>query len=207
MTRGSPLVALAVMLAVTVALALPGAHPAQAAAPKAADCQIVLGFQAFRDALGHDTVGDCTENQHSTSFGAEQRTTGGLLVWHAATNRVSFTDGYHTWVSGPQGVQQRLNSELFDWERAEPDRAGARAGSAERPFRLGDWLSGYARAVRTGDAAGLESAYQHALTALQRSVHSLRTTTSAWLAAQLAAAMARGATPDSARPLVPDAMG
>ena len=32
----------------------------------------------------------------------------------------AFTDGYHTWVNGPNGVQERLNSQRFAWQ-ANPD--------------------------------------------------------------------------------------
>ena len=84
----------------------------------AADCQFVLGFQALH-AMIPDTVGDCVENeQHHPDQGVTlQRTTNGLLVWQKATNHTSFTNGYRTWVLGPLGLQQRLNTEQFDWER------------------------------------------------------------------------------------------
>jgi hypothetical protein len=41
-----------------------------------------------------------------------------LLVWRKADNWTAFTDGYRTWLNGPQGLQQRLNTELFPWEAA-----------------------------------------------------------------------------------------
>jgi hypothetical protein len=145
---------------------------------------MVLGFRAFHNALGGDTVGECTENQRATAGGAEQRTTRGLLVWDAATNRVSFTDGYHTWVGGPRGIQQRLNSELFAWER--PAHAPP-ATAVRHPLRFTEWLGAYVRAVRAGDAAGFETAYQHLWAALQRSFETLRTASRTWLAARLAA--------------------
>ena len=110
-TRGAvwPLVVLAALL-----LALSGAGRAAAAA----ECQFVLGFQALH-AMIPDTVGDCVENeQHHPGQGVTlQRTTNGLLAWQKATNHTSFTDGSHTWVLGPLGLQQRLNTEQFDWER------------------------------------------------------------------------------------------
>ena len=87
-------------------------------AAAAADCQFVLGFKALH-ALIPETVGACVENeQHHSNQGVTlQRTKNGLLVWQKATNHTSFTDGYHTWVLGPLGLQQRLNTEQFDWER------------------------------------------------------------------------------------------
>jgi hypothetical protein len=48
---------------------------------------------------------------------ALQQTTGGLLVWRKADNWTAFTDGFRTWVHGPDGaVHLRLNSERFAWE-------------------------------------------------------------------------------------------
>ena len=45
-----------------------------------------------------------------------QQTTGGLLVWRKADNWTAFTDGYRTWINGPNGLVQRLNTERFEWE-------------------------------------------------------------------------------------------
>ena len=108
------LIALVVALGLATAALVGGAGRAAAAA----DCQFVLGFQALH-AMIPDTVGACVENeQHHPSQGVtHQRTTNGLLVWQKASNHTAFTDGHHTWVSGPLGLQQRLNSEWFDWER------------------------------------------------------------------------------------------
>ena len=87
----------------------------------ATECQFVLGFATLRDLIGHDIVGDCLENQRFAANGnAEQQTTGGLLVWRKADNWTAFTDGYRTWLSGPNGLEQRLNTERFAWE---PDYA------------------------------------------------------------------------------------
>jgi hypothetical protein len=47
-----------------------------------------------------------------------QATTGGLLIWKRSTNRLYFTDGFATWVIGPNGLEFRHNDELLDWERA-----------------------------------------------------------------------------------------
>ena len=69
-----------------------------------------------------------------------QRTTNGLLVWQKDTNHTSFTDGYRTWVSGPLGLQQRLNTERFDWER-----------DAEKVIRIGAAVSATGRYTREGN--------------------------------------------------------
>jgi len=64
------------------------------------------------------TIGDCLENeQHNPSNGdGVQHTTGGLLVWRKADNWTAFTNGNETWVSGPYGIQHRLNTQHFAWE-------------------------------------------------------------------------------------------
>lgn len=81
------------------------------------DCQFVLGFKTLRDLVGHETVGECLENEHHNANGdSVQHTTRGLLVWRKQDNWTAFTDGYRTWINGPNGLQQRLNSERFPWE-------------------------------------------------------------------------------------------
>ena len=83
----------------------------------AAECQFVLGFATLRDLVGHDIVGECLENEHYNHIGdSVQQTTGGLLVWRKADNWTAFTDGYRTWINGPNGLVQRLNTERFAWE-------------------------------------------------------------------------------------------
>jgi hypothetical protein len=107
----------AVLLACVLAL-VPTTASAQAL------CTFQLGFRAIYEQMP-EIVGRCLENEHfNTSNGnAEQRTAahhgqGGLLVWRKSDNWTAFTDGYWTWVNGPNGLQRRLNTETFDWERA-----------------------------------------------------------------------------------------
>ena len=83
----------------------------------AAECQFVLGFATLRNLIGHEIVGECLENEHYEANGDSlQQTTGGLLVWRKADNWTAFTDGYRTWINGPNGLEQRLNTERFEWE-------------------------------------------------------------------------------------------
>jgi hypothetical protein len=105
----------AIVILLLSAVLLPLA-PAQAAAP----CQFTLGFKTLADALP-ETIGQCTDNvAYSPANGdALQHATGGLLVWRKAENNTAFTDGYRTWVNGPNGIEQRLNTERFPWETAE----------------------------------------------------------------------------------------
>ena len=83
------------------------------------ECQFVLGFSEMH-ALIPDAVGDCVGNEnHDPRDGiTRQATTGGMLLWRKASNWTGFTDGYHTWVNGPRGLQQRLSIERFNWEPA-----------------------------------------------------------------------------------------
>ena len=101
-------------LAILVAFALFLLLPTSVAA---AECEFVLGFKTLRDLIGHDIVGECLENQHHGANGdGLQQTTGGLLVWRKADNFTAFTDGYRSWINGPYGLVQRLNTERFEWE-------------------------------------------------------------------------------------------
>lgn len=90
-------------------------------------CRFVLGFATLRDLIGAEKVGNCLEDQQTNpeNGNAEQRTTGGLMVWRKADNVTAFTDGGTMWLNGPQGFQTRPNSERFDWERDPPQPAAA----------------------------------------------------------------------------------
>ena len=88
----------------------------------AESCQFVLGFKALHDLIPK-LVGGCTTDEfHNPVDGdALQQTTawtakGGLLVWRKDDNWTAFTDGSHTWINGPLGLQQRLNGQRFSWE-------------------------------------------------------------------------------------------
>jgi N-acetylneuraminic acid mutarotase len=79
-------------------------------------CQFILGFLTLHDVDPVD-VGECLADQSFAPNGdAVQGTTKGLLVWRKADNWTAFTDGYRTWVNGPGGLKQRLNSQRFPWE-------------------------------------------------------------------------------------------
>jgi hypothetical protein len=95
------------------------ASPAAGASPVAPSCAFRLGFARLASLLG-DVVGSCTEDEHTDPVTGDslQRTTTGLLVWRREDNVTAFTDGYRTWLNGPLGLQERLNSEHFDWESA-----------------------------------------------------------------------------------------
>ncbi len=91
------------------------------------DCRFVLGFRTLHDLLPAQ-VGQCLEDEHYDAAGRDviQHTTGGLLVWQKRDNVSSFTDGYQTWLLGPHGLQERLNTQRLPWEQG----AGARQASS-----------------------------------------------------------------------------
>lgn len=96
--------------------------PGTAQAESTPNCVFVLGFSALHDLIP-DVVGSClSDEQHNPSNGdALQQTTGGLLVWRKVDNWTAFTDGYHTWINGPNGLAERLNTQRFSWE-ANPNQ-------------------------------------------------------------------------------------
>lgn len=85
-------------------------------------CTFKLGFKALRDLIPN-VVGDCLDDErfNEANGNAEQRTTGGLLVWRKADNWTAFTDGSTTWIMGPEGLVSRPNAgPLYPWEAAPP---------------------------------------------------------------------------------------
>jgi hypothetical protein len=98
----------------------PAPAPASAPAPLSAPvaplpagangCTFQLGFATLRALVG-GAAGSCLENErfNAANGNAEQQTTGGMFVWRKADNWTAFTDGYRTWLNGPQGLQVRLN--------------------------------------------------------------------------------------------------
>ena len=124
-------------LALSAALfALPG--PAAAVSPSDS-CNYITGFQMLVDAVPQ-AAGMCTEQGHYWEPGADprdfvQHTTTGLFVRRAFNDEPGFTNGYLSWVVGPQGqVLSRLNTDQFDWEkipRQEP--VGAVVSQAVAP--------------------------------------------------------------------------
>ena len=104
------------LLAMLMTSSTAAASETQAA--QAVSCQFVLGFKTLADLLSTPLVGNCKENEHHNAANGDglQQTSGGLLVWRKADNWTAFTDGYQTWINGPYGLQDRLNTELFPWE-------------------------------------------------------------------------------------------
>ncbi len=105
------------------------AYAQQAPAPSPA-CQFILGFKTLHD-LAPSEVGDCTDNQAFAPNGdAQQHTTKGLMAWRKIDNWTAFTNGYKTWINGPDGLVSRLNTDRFPWEKEAPAAAAPAAPAA-----------------------------------------------------------------------------
>ena len=95
-----------------------GSTQSQIQLPRGAStCTFVLGFAQLAEVVG-SAAGECTENERFNpgNGNAEQASTGGMFVWRKADNWTAFTDGYRTWINGPEGLQSRLNAQRFAWE-------------------------------------------------------------------------------------------
>jgi uncharacterized protein YkwD len=80
----------------------------------------MLGFKVLADRIP-DVAGSPIENEHYDAAGnSQQLTTTGLMVWRRTDNWTAFTDGSRTWINGPYGVQDRANTDRFDWEAPPP---------------------------------------------------------------------------------------
>ena len=143
----------------------------------AAECQFILGFKTLRDLIGHDVVGECLEDEHHNEIGdSVQQTTGGLLVWRKADNWTAFTDGYHSWINGPYGLEQRFNVEFLPWEAegAIERLPWVQDGLTDLEMRsvslletLGKYYSQVLRAVLETERDWLPPQYQADLTPLE----------------------------------------
>ncbi len=79
-------------------------------------CSFRLGFAELAEVIP-DVVGACVGDEtHAANGDALQVTTGGLLVWRQSDNWTAFTDGFDTWINGPDGIASRPNNQRFEWE-------------------------------------------------------------------------------------------
>jgi uncharacterized protein YkwD len=108
-------------------------------------CTFLAGFKSLHDAIP-SVVGTCTSDEQPELTNIDgstvatgnrlQHTSRGLLIWRRADNSASFTDGYRTWVVGPQGLEQRLNSEHLPWEIATDDSTPLTSSRQSELLRL-----------------------------------------------------------------------
>ncbi len=95
----------------------PVAAPTPAPTP-AAPPAFKLGFATLASMIP-SIVGQPLENEHFNPANGDslQQTTKGMMVWRKADNWTAFTNGYMTWINGPYGLQSRLNTARFPWEK------------------------------------------------------------------------------------------
>jgi hypothetical protein len=100
-------------------------NAAQTSVPQG-PCFFVLGFADLHRTLnGRD--GNCTDNEHPDPNGTGDMVQGtnkdgvpGYMVWQKSTNTMRWTNGYETFTYSKCLLQQRLNTQTFNWER-NPD--------------------------------------------------------------------------------------
>lgn len=172
-------------IAIVLALVLFTLLPASATA---AECHFVLGFATLRDLIGHDIVGECLENEHYNAIGdSVQQTAGGLMVWRKADNWTAFTDGYRSWINGPNGLQVRLNTQRFAWEgdrspvtsivASAPQSSPAPARSLRDLTLASPWVQ---NGIGHNDPHGIESLAHRALLTIYRSNPQMAEVMSRW---------------------------
>ncbi len=86
----------------------------------AAQCEIRPRFRVLAVALP-ELIGNCVASEalNGETGDIEQPVDGGVLVLRSADNTPVFTDGWESWVAGPNGIEKRLNSERLAWEPGE----------------------------------------------------------------------------------------
>lgn len=90
--------------------------PGGAGGGNVAGHRFMMGFADMASMMGGIMGQPLEDEWHSANGDGLQRTTIGMMVWRKADNWTAFTNGYMTWVNGPYGIQQRLNTERFPWE-------------------------------------------------------------------------------------------
>src|SRR5919197_4623474 len=107
----------AVASVLLIGLLQPASTPALAGPAEQIGCSFQRGFRSLVVEIPR-IVGQCLENErfNPDNGNAEQRSTGGLLVWRKADNWTAFTDGSTTCINGPYGLQSRPNNQTFAWE-------------------------------------------------------------------------------------------
>ena len=127
LTSRAKILSIGQLLAATLLLGPGAAAPVEAQTPA---CRFQLGFETLHGAMAA-IIGDCLENEHYNAIGdSNQQTTNGLLAWRKSDNWTAFTDGYRTWVNGPYGIQERLNTERFAWEHDTPATQAPSSGTS-----------------------------------------------------------------------------
>jgi|GEM_PF-4050813 len=138
------------LLVVALVILLLASFPVTPAAA-APNCQFVYGFKTLHTLIPN-VVGNCVSNEAYAANGdALQKTTDGLLVWRKADNHTAFTNGFDTWVLGPDGLQVRQNNARFAWEPdAAPPDVDPRLSASYQLAANSSFSSVVTAAVRAG---------------------------------------------------------
>ena len=109
-------------VALVAVLAVSGSIPTGLAA----QCEIRPRFRVLAEALP-ELIGNCVASEalNGETGDIEQPVDGGVLVLRSADSTPVFTDGWQSWVAGPNGIETRLNSERLAWEPGEASLAVA----------------------------------------------------------------------------------
>ena len=82
-----------------------------------AACEVSATFVDLYREVGPAIIGECQADEQQAETGdRSQPTTHGVLVWRSGDRRVVFTNGFETWLHGPNGLVKRLNTDRFAWE-------------------------------------------------------------------------------------------
>lgn len=109
---------------------------------QAGNCQFVLGFKTLHDLIPVISGNCVTNEQHGANGDGLQTTSKGLMVWRKADNHTAFTDGFRSWVNGPLGLQERLNTQRFDWEKRDSRVDATRVVKFVPPSTASNQVSG-----------------------------------------------------------------
>jgi hypothetical protein len=97
-------------------------------------CTLRPEFEALQKVLLTGLVGTCAADERSEANGdILQDTNHGVLVKRKVDGRVGFTDGFLTWLNGPDGVAVRLNTERFPWEDVAASPAVSPPSTSQSP--------------------------------------------------------------------------
>jgi carboxymethylenebutenolidase len=109
--HGLYLVLIAVVQVVALVATAPRVH--------SADCTIADVLTPLSAQIP-EVIGECLDKARPATDSGDllQETTNGTLVLRRADAVVAFTNGQTTWLIGPRGIEQRQNSDRFDWEIA-----------------------------------------------------------------------------------------
>ena len=79
-------------------------------------CALAPAFEPLRDAVGVESMGECSSDAVEVAGELTQQTTRGVLVRRAVDGVATFTDETTTWLDGPEGIESRAKNDRLSWE-------------------------------------------------------------------------------------------